>query len=146
MTSSLTVVFSGTTTVLQSSFLPEITWDEEYDYSCALLDLIVKNSKESKEIVKLGEIRIDCDIVSGSYINGVQTHTIHQFIASASHVQDKTFVEIPKHLNYFPVKVKSLRSIQISIVDKKGAPVEIGVPEPTPSDIICRIIIKRDRK
>lgn len=114
--------FSGASTVLQSNFLPEIMLDERYDYSCALLDLIIKNKKNSnntaddlKKIIRLGVIQIKCDIVSGSYINVVQDHTIHQFASSASIVKGQEFVEIPKHLNYLPIKSKNLRSIRISI-------------------------------
>lgn len=142
MTSSLTITFSGTSSVLQTYFLPEIMLDEDCEYSCALLDLIIKKNDEKfnlNEIDNLDVIRIDCDIVSGSYINGERNHTIHQFATSASHVKGQTIVEIPKHLNYFPVKIKNLCSIQIAIVDQKGNVVNI-----TGGNIICRINIKRD--
>lgn len=139
MTSSLTVAFTGTSSVLQSSFLPQITLDGDCKYSCALLNFIVKNCEKLAEIVKLGEMRINCDIISDSYINGSQSHTIHQFASSASYAKGQTFVEIPKHLIYFPVKTKYLTAIQISIVDHKGRLVNIYGGE-----IICRIHIKRD--
>lgn len=140
MTSSITVAFKGTSSVLQASFLPEIMLDDD-DYSCALLDLIIKVKDTSKrdEIFKLGEIRINCDIISNSYINGKQYRVIHQFTTFASTVKGSTLAEIPKHLNYFPVKVRSLQSIHISFVDHKGALVNIY-----DSEIICRINIKRN--
>lgn len=143
MTSSLTVTFTGKTTVLQSQFLPEIILDADFEYSCALLDLFIKNKKENngemKKIIDLNLIRIECDIISGSYINGARSHIIHQFATSASHVKGSTFAEIPAHLNYFPVKIKNLRGINISIRDLEGKPIDIGG-----GDIICRINIKRD--
>lgn len=142
MTSSLTVTFSGTSSVLQTYFFPEITLDEDYEYSCALLDLII-NSKQKfdlKEILSLNVIRIDCDIVSGSYINSERRHTIHQFATSTSNVKGQILVEIPKHLNYFPVKTKNLCSIQISLLDRNGKVLNI-----TTGDIICRINIKRNK-
>lgn len=140
MTSSLTITFSGTSSVLHNYFLPEIMLDEDCEYSCALLDLIIKkNNQEFVELVNLNVIHIDCDIIFGSYINGVRNHTIHQFATSASHVKDQTLVEIPKHLIYFPVKIKNLCSIHIAIVDQQGKVVNI-----TDCDIICRINIKRD--
>lgn len=119
MTSSFTVAFSGTSSVLRSDFLPEILLDEQYDYSCALLDLIIKNENENKIDIH-GVILIDCDIISGSYINGARKQTIHQFAVSTSLETGHTFVEVPKHLNYFPIKTKNLQSIQISIADQKG--------------------------
>lgn len=82
MTSSLTIAFSGTKSIFQAHFFPEIILDEDCDYSCALLDLIIKKSDKTsdlKEIVNLGIIHIDCDIISDSYINGQRCHTIHQF-------------------------------------------------------------------
>lgn len=139
MTSSLTVSFTGTSSVLQAHFLPEITLDEEAEYNCALLDLIIKNSKDLDELIKLGVIRIECDIISGSYINGGRNQVIHQFATCTSHVNGQTFVEFPKNLNYLPVKTKNLRSIQISILDHNGKPVNI-----TSDEIICRINIKRE--
>lgn len=142
MTSSLTVTFSGSSSVLQNNFLPEIILDANCDYTCALLDLIIIANEQSNDldkIVDLGVIRIECDILSESYINGERNHTIHQFYASASYLKGQALVEIPKHLNYFPIKVKNLRSIQISIVDKKGEQIDNYN-----SDIICRLNIKRE--
>lgn len=140
MTSLRTIAFSGTSSVLQANFFPEITIDSDSNYSCALLDLIIYDSDDLGKIKKLEVIRIECDIISESYINGERTHTIHQFATRASSANNKTFVEIPKHLNYLPVKTKNLRSIQISITDRMGKLVDISGLK-----IICRINIKRDK-
>lgn len=145
MTSSLTVTISSTsstattvsTSELQANFLPEIMLDVDCDYVCALLDLIIINCKNLNEIKNLNSLHIDCDIISNSYINGVHSHRIHQFATSASHAKGETFVEIPKHLNYFPVNSKRLPSIRISIIDNEGKQVKIS------GEIICRINIKR---
>lgn len=145
MKSSLTVAFTGTSSILQASFLPEITLDEEC--SCALLDLAITNNiindnnDKTEKKFEFETVRIICDIISNSYINGKQSHIIHQFIKSTSLVKGNTFVEIPKHLNYFPVKVKSLHSIHISIVDENGDLVNVNG-----CDVICRINIKRVKK
>lgn len=141
MTSSLTVTFSGSAPLLQTYFLPEITLDEDCDYSCAFLDLIIKDKDTAKlnAINNLNVICVNCDIISGSYINGEQKHIIYQFATRTSTVKGQTFVQIPKHLNYFPVKTKNLRSIQISILDLDGKVVNTGG-----ANIICRINIKRD--
>lgn len=151
MVSLLTVAFSGTKSVLQANFLPEIALDEDFDYSCALLDLFVKckadpieeinkkNINVFKKLTNFGEMHIACDIISDSYINNQRSHTIHQFNTTTSNVIGQTFVEIPKHLNYLTVKVKNLHSIQISIVDRNGKLVDFNGGE-----IICRINIKKD--
>lgn len=141
MTSSLTVTFSGTSPVLQTYFFPEIILDEECEYSCALLDLIINSNGKFNldELLYLNVIRIDCDIIFGSYINSERRHTIHQFATSTSNVKGHILVEIPKHLNYFPVKTKNLCSIQISLLDQEGKVLNING-----GDIICRISIKRN--
>lgn len=139
MTSSLTVTFTGSTSVLHANFLPEITLDADYVYSCALLDLIIKDINDSNKSLKSKVLRVDCDIISDSYINGERGQIIHQFAASASHVNNQNIVEIPKNLNYFPIKTQNLRSIQISIVDDNGSSIDLNG-----AGIICRISIKRD--
>lgn len=141
MTSMLTATFRGTSSVLQSYFLPEIMLDGGYDYSCAFLDLIIKTKDDAaiKNIVKSDVLRINCDVISDSYINGQCWHTIHQFATSASRVKDRILVEIPKNLNYYSIKLKNLNSLQISIVDNSGKLLDIDNV-----DIICRINIKRD--
>lgn len=138
MSSSITVAFVGSSTELHADFLPEIMLDEQYEYSCALLDLHIKNVTDSEISITDG-LRIDCDIVSGSYINGARNPTIHQFIASASIGIGRTFREIPQNLNYLPVKNKILRSIHISVADSKGKP--LANPG---AEFFCRLIIKRE--
>lgn len=136
MKSTLTVAFTGKSPLLQANFLPEITLDEEY--VCAFLDLYITHNNGQKIDLKSQSIRINCDIISNSYINGKQSHVIHQFVRSISLDKNKPFSEIPKHLNYFPVKFKTLHSIHISIVDRNSNLVNID-----DCDIICRINIKR---
>lgn len=143
MTSALTIAFSSESSVLHANFLPEINLDEEYDYSCALIDLTIKSNQNFNvtEIVSLGVLYVDCDIISESYINGVRKQTIHQFTDSTALVKKQRIEEFPKHMIYFPIKTKNLRSIQISVVDRNGKPVNISGGE-----FICRINIKRGEK
>lgn len=140
MTELITVAFHGSKSVLETDFSPEIMLDENHVYSCVLLDLIINNCQELEELVALNVLRIHCDLISNSYINGRQSHTIHQFAISASHVKDRTLVEIPKNLNYFSVTVNRLQTIRITITDKSGKPVTIKS-----GDIYCRINIKREQ-
>lgn len=141
MTSPFTITLSDKSSVLQSYFLPKITFDENCDYSCAFLDLIIKTKQtdDLKKIVDLEILRINCDIIFGSYINGERRHAIHQFATSRSHMKDNILVEIPKNLVYFPIKTKHFHSIQISIVDKDGKLIPVSDGE-----IICRVNIKRE--
>lgn len=139
MRSLHTFAFTGTgSAVLQCNFLPEIILDDEY--SCALLDLTIENTTATE--LELGEIRINCDLISNSYINGQQSDVIHQFVTSSTTLKSgQTLFEVPRHLNYFPVKDKILQSIHISIVNNKGKLLNI-----VGGYIICRIAIKKDTK
>lgn len=83
MTSELTLSFTGNDSnlsVIQASFLPELILEEDYDYSCALLDLFIKKHDTFKwdKVLKTDLIDVNCDIILGSYINGVVKQTIHQ--------------------------------------------------------------------
>lgn len=145
MTSLLTVTFSNTSSILLGNFLPEIMLDEEdCDYSCALLDLIIKTKDADtvKTVAELDVLRVDCDVITGSYINGKRQHTIHQFATCTSHTKGRVLAEIPKNLIYFPIKFKSLHSIQISIADQNGKLLDIK----DGGEIICRINIKREQQ
>lgn len=137
MVSSLTLTLSSKSSVLQTDFLPELMLDEQHEYRCALIDLLIQN-KSNEKITIRGVIHVDCDIISDSYINGVRKHTIHQFVASASLASSQILVESAKHLIYFPVNSKSLRTIHLSVLDSEGKPIK--------GDITARINIKRGEK
>lgn len=145
MTSSVITTFSGTSSVLKTNFFPQIELEKDSNYSCAFVDLFIHNSDELESIIESNDLLfIDCEIISGSYINGVHCQTIHQFSTATSrvkHQKKKTLalVEISKNLIYFPVKIKRLRTIQITILDRNRKPLSI-----TSGDIICRIRIKRE--
>lgn len=100
-----------------------------------------KTSYWSNDIVKITDIdiiRIECDIVSGSYINGKECHTIHQF----SHCKTAPgfkFIEIPQHIIYLPMEKKQLRNIQIRVVDQNNNLIDFRGEQ-----ISCRIHIKKN--
>lgn len=144
MTSAIIATLSGTSSILKSDFFPQIELDKDSNYGCALVDLFIRNGSELDAIIASNDfLYIDCEIISGSYINGLHCQTIHQFPTATSSVkqQKKAFalVEIPKNLIYFPVKVQRLRTIQIRILGKDRKPISVS------GEIICRIHIKRDR-
>lgn len=100
-----------------------------------------KSSYWSDTIVKITNIdviRVECDIISSSYINGKHCHTIHQFCPNKVQTGYK-FIEVPKHIIYLPIKEKHLRSIQISIIDQNGKLIDFQGEQ-----ISCRIHIKKD--
>lgn len=90
------------------------------------------------KITSIDIIRIDCDIVSSSYLNGKPCHTIYQF-SNCKVKPGYKFIEVPAHIVYLPIKDKQLRSIQISIVDQDNNLIDFRG-----EDISCRIHIKKD--
>lgn len=95
-------------------------------------------SDDIVKITNIDVIRIECDIVSGSYINGKQCHTIHQF-SNCKVRPGYKFIEVPQHLIYLPIKERQhLRTIQISIVNQDGNLIDFRGEQ-----ISCRIHIKK---
>lgn len=100
-------------------------------------------SSESNDIIKISKlniIRVECNIVSGAYVNGKPRHTIHEFASNKVHVGYK-IIEQPRNIIYLPLIQKRINSIHISIVDQEGRPIDFRGEE-----IACRIHIKRDDK
>lgn len=60
-------------------------------------------------------VRIECDIINGSYINGKSSHIIHEF--SPNVPPGYRIIEIPKNTIYFPVNRQALTSINIRVLD-----------------------------
>lgn len=89
------------------------------------------------KITKLNTISVECDIVSGSYTNGIRGHSLYEF-APAVDIGFK-IIEVPKHIIYLPVNRRVISSIQIRIVDQDGCAIDFRGEQ-----ITCRIHIKRE--
>lgn len=67
-------------------------------------------------IIKVNAIRIECNIVTGAYINNVHAHTIHEFSTVVG--PGYKIVEVPRNVIYLPVNVKQITSVTLKIVDQ----------------------------
>lgn len=85
----------------------------------------------------INNIRIDCDLTTGSFHNGAKTHTIYEFSPSVN--PGYKITEQPKNLIYLPIIRRRINTINISIVDQNGDLVDFRG-----ETITCRIHIKRD--
>lgn len=63
-------------------------------------------------------IRVECNIVRGSFDNGVESHILHEFFPSAQ--PGFKILERPSYINYLPVNVKQLHNITVSLKDQEG--------------------------
>lgn len=61
-------------------------------------------------------VRVECDIVSGSFVNGKPSHIIHEFVPNVP--PGYRIIETPKNVIYFPVTHNSVSSLEIRILDE----------------------------
>lgn len=79
----------------------------------------VKHKSDLKvNITKVNTIRIECNIVVGSYLNNQQVHKIHEFASTVP--PGYKIVEVPRNLIYLPVNVKQIASITLKFVDQNS--------------------------
>lgn len=69
-------------------------------------------------ILKIQSIRIDCNIVGGSYLNDQKVHTIHQFFPRVN--PGFKIIEVPLKIIYLPITVKSIDYLELRLVDQDG--------------------------
>lgn len=69
-------------------------------------------------ILPLAVIRIECDLVQGSYSNGVPSHIIHEFVPNVP--PGHRYIEIPKNIIYLPVNTNNISSLSVRVLDEHG--------------------------
>lgn len=67
-------------------------------------------------INSVNTIRIECNLVSGSYVNNKAVHTIHEFAPTVP--PGYKIIEVPRNVIYLPVNVKQITSIIVRLVDQ----------------------------
>lgn len=70
------------------------------------------------DINKVNVIRIECNIINGSYLNNTPVHTIHEFSPETG--SGYKIIEVPKNVIYLPVNVKRISSLTLKLVDQDG--------------------------
>lgn len=90
------------------------------------------------DIQHINNLRIDCDLVTGSFHNGKNTHTIYEFYPNVD--PGYKISEHPKHLIYLPVNRRRISTVNISVVDQDGRLIDFRGEQ-----ITCRLHIKRDK-
>lgn len=94
---------------------------------------------ESESVINITEInliRIECNIVTNYFVNGVRSHILHEFPLQAD--SGHKIIEIPRNTIYLPIVTKQLNTIQLLIKDQNNNLIDFN------GEIItCRIHIKR---
>lgn len=79
---------------------------------------MIHESETVAQIFHVNIIRIECDIIHGSYINNRPAHTIHEF--SLKVPPGYKIIEVPNNVIYFPVTVKSISAVNIVCADQEN--------------------------
>lgn len=79
---------------------------------------IVHESDSTVEISKVHDVRVDCNIARGSYINSMQSNAIFGFDLS---VPPGYKISLnPQSVIYHPVSVQAIDNLMVKIVDQNG--------------------------
>lgn len=81
-----------------------------------LLPNIKHKSDMKVNISKVNAVRIECNIITGSYVNNKLVHTIHEFAPVVP--PGYKIVEVPRNVIYLPVNVKQITTVTIKLVDQ----------------------------
>lgn len=95
-------------------------------------------SNKLVDIQHINNIRIECDLVTGSFHNGKNTHTIYEFYPKVN--PGYKISEQPQHLIYLPVNRRRISTVNVSIIDQDGKLVDFRGEQ-----ITCRLHIKREK-
>lgn len=75
-------------------------------------------SSNNINIIKVNTIRVECNIVRGSFQNGLEGHTIHEFYPTVE--PGYKILVIPNPIIYLPVNVRSVSNISVQLKDQNG--------------------------
>lgn len=79
---------------------------------------ILQTSDLPVNINKVNTIRVECNIITGSYSNGKKSHVLHEF--SPMTEPGYKIVEVPKNVIYLPMNVKTISTLIVKLVDQDG--------------------------
>lgn len=69
-------------------------------------------------ITKVNCINIESNLVSGSFNNGKQCHTIHEFYPNVA--PGYKIIEVPRHLVFYSINCSSITHVSVVLKDKNG--------------------------
>ena len=80
-------------------------------------------SESIVNIINVSRFLVNSDIISGSYVDGVQQPVIYSFFPNVS--PGMKIVQNPKNLIYLPVTVNTIHSMVTHITDQDGLPIDL---------------------
>lgn len=79
---------------------------------------VTAESDLTVNINTVNSIRVECNIITGSYMNNKPVHSIHEFSPDVS--PGYKINEVPKNIIYLPVNGNTISSVIIKLVDQHG--------------------------
>src|SRR5436190_64436 len=90
----------------------------------------IKITSETRvNINNINVIRVHCNIVSGSYINGKENHSVYDFYPTVP--PGFKMVEVPSNIIYYPIDVGSIDKFTVSLRDQNDDLVDFNGEEVT---------------
>lgn len=87
-------------------------------------------SDELVNIMKINTIKVECNLISGSFSDGLPSQTVHEFFPSVP--PGYKIIEVPRHLVYYPLNTTSINQVNITLKDQddnlinlRGEPITI---------------------
>ncbi|KAH9640092.1 hypothetical protein HF086_016023 [Spodoptera exigua] len=78
----------------------------------------IHQSNQPINILITNTIRVECNIIRGSFINSISSHVLHEF--SPSVPPGYQIIECPPNLVYLPLKSNTIQNLQIRVVNEQG--------------------------
>lgn len=73
-------------------------------------------SENLVKIMKVNCIKVNCNLISGSFCDGVSSQTIHEFYPSVP--PGFKIIEVPRHLVFYPINFNSISKVNIVLKDQ----------------------------
>lgn len=77
---------------------------------------IVHESVDLVNITKINCIKVDCNLAKGSFDNGQQTHSIHEFYPTVS--PGFKIIEIPKYCVLYQLRTNAVDHVRVTLRDQ----------------------------
>lgn len=76
----------------------------------------VHESKKLVNIMKINCIKVECNLISGSFCDGEPNQTIHEFYPNVA--PGYKIIEVPRHLVFYPLHSTSVSKVNIVLRDQ----------------------------
>jgi len=76
----------------------------------------IHESENVVNISKINCIKVQCNLISGSFNDGIASQTIHEFFPTVP--PGYKIIEVPKHLVFYPLHSTTISKVQITLKDQ----------------------------